>query len=164
MGTIVVGVDGSELSLAALAWAADEARLRNSRLVAVHAWAAPYAPAMPGIMEPAGPPVDRDVIQQASREALDAWLGEAAATLEGVEVEAAAVENEAAEALIERSEGADLLVVGSRGHGRLAGALLGSISQKAAQHARCPVVIVHPPQEGLSAASKLDDGVSDWRR
>jgi nucleotide-binding universal stress UspA family protein len=147
MGTIVVGVDGSEVSLAALDWAADEARLRGSRLVAVHVWAAPYAPAMPGIMEPAGLPVDRDVIQQAASEALDGWLGEATAKLKGVEVEAAVVEGEAAEALVERSEGADLLVVGSRGHGRLAGALLGSISQKAAQHARCPVVIVHPPHK-----------------
>jgi nucleotide-binding universal stress UspA family protein len=147
VSTIVVGVDGSEASLAALRWAADEARLRGSRLVAVHVWAAPYAPAMPGIMEPAGIPIDRDVIQQASGEALDQWLHEASAVVEGVEVERAVVEGEAADALVERSDGADLLVVGSRGHGRIAGALLGSISQTAAQHAHCPVVIVHPPKK-----------------
>jgi nucleotide-binding universal stress UspA family protein len=147
VSTIVVGVDGSEASLAALAWAADEARLRGSCLVAVHVWAAPYTPAMPGIMEPAGMPVDRDIIQQAAGEALDEWLRDAGAVVEGLDVERAVVEGEAADALIERSDGAELLVVGSRGHGRIAGALLGSISQKAAQHARSPVVIVHPPRK-----------------
>jgi nucleotide-binding universal stress UspA family protein len=146
VGTIVVGVDGSEGSLEALRWAADEARLRGAKLVAVHAWSAPYAPAMPGIGEPAALPVDRTVVQQAADEALEASLREAGVTREGIELERAVIEDSPAYALLDQAEDADLLVVGSRGHGRIAGALLGSISQQVAQHAPCPVVIVRAPK------------------
>jgi nucleotide-binding universal stress UspA family protein len=146
VGTIVVGVDGSEGSLEALRWAADEARLRGAKLVAVHAWSAPYAPAMPGIGEPAALPVDRTVVQQAADEALEASLREAGVPREGIELERAVIEDSPAYALLEQAEDADLLVVGSRGHGRIAGALLGSISQQVAQHAPCPVVIVRAPK------------------
>jgi nucleotide-binding universal stress UspA family protein len=146
VGTIVVGVDGSEGSLEALRWAAEEARLRGAKLVAVHAWSAPYAPAMPGIGEPAALPVDRTVVQQAADEALEASLREAGVPREGIELERAVVEDSPAYALLDQAKDADLLVVGSRGHGRIAGALLGSISQQVAQHAPCPVVIVRAPK------------------
>ena len=72
MGTIVVGVDGSDGSLQALRWAIDEARLRGARLVAVHAWLAPYAPAMPGVGAPAMLPVERELWAQDAGEALQA--------------------------------------------------------------------------------------------
>jgi nucleotide-binding universal stress UspA family protein len=147
VGTIVVGVDGSEGSLEALRWATAEARLRGARLVAVHAWSAPYAPAMPGIMEPAVLPVDRGVIEQAAHEALEASLLEVGAASETIDLERAVVENSAARALLDRAEDADLLVVGSRGHGGIAGALLGSVSQQCSQHAHCPVVIVRAPKD-----------------
>jgi len=52
----------------------------------------------------------------------------------------------AAAILMEASEGADLLVVGTSGHGRITGLLLGSVSQFLAVHAPCPVVIVHGPR------------------
>jgi nucleotide-binding universal stress UspA family protein len=138
---IVVGVDGSDGSLEALRWAVDEARLRGVRLVAVHAYLAPYAPAMPGVGEPAVLPVDRELIAGAADEALEASLREVGAD-DGIEIERAVVEESPAYALLDQAKDADLLVVGSRGHGRIAGALLGSISQQVAQHAPCPVVIV----------------------
>jgi len=144
VGTIVVGVDGSEGSLEALRWAVDEARLRGARLLAVHAWLAPYAPSMPGINEPAVLPVDRELIHQAAGEALDAAFREIGFSDGGIEVEQVVIEDSPGRALLDSAEGADLLVVGSRGHGRIAGALLGSISQQVAQHAPCPIVIVRP--------------------
>lgn len=150
MGTIVVGVDGSEGALEALRWAADEARLRGARLLAVHAWTAPYAPAMPGVNEPAMLPVDRTVIAEAADEALEASLREARISREGIEIEQAVVEDSASRALLDQSENAELLVVGSRGHGRIAGALLGSVSQQVAQHAACPVVIVRARKKETS--------------
>jgi nucleotide-binding universal stress UspA family protein len=44
--------------------------------------------------------------------------------------------------LLDTAEGADLLVVGSRGHGGFAEALLGSVSQHRVHHASCPVVVI----------------------
>ncbi|MDQ1560876.1 MAG: hypothetical protein QOE85_217, partial [Actinomycetota bacterium] len=52
-------------------------------------------------------------------------------------------EGNADEILIEQSRGAEMLIVGSRGHGGIAGVLLGSVSAKCAEHAHCPVLIIH---------------------
>jgi len=57
-------------------------------------------------------------------------------------------EGDPAQVLIDQADGADLLVVGSRGHGGFAEALLGSVSQHCVHHARCPVVIL---RDGKSA-------------
>jgi hypothetical protein len=64
-------------------------------------------------------------------------------------------EGHAAEVLLRASKGADLLVVGSRGHGGFASAMLGSVSLYCVLHAHCPVVVVRDGREGLSATSGL---------
>jgi nucleotide-binding universal stress UspA family protein len=69
-------------------------------------------------------------------------LKDAAGDLDGVTVETSVSEGEPAAALVEAPANADLLVVGSRGHGELAGILLGSVSEYCAAHADCPVVVV----------------------
>jgi nucleotide-binding universal stress UspA family protein len=149
MGRIVVGVDGSPGSLAALRFALGQARRSGSVVVAVHAWALPLSEAAPGpfLLElpgPGGRPLDEivDELARGARARLEAALRQVEAEAEGIEVEARVVEGPSARVLIEASEGADLLVVGSRGHGGFAGLLLGSVSQQCAHHARCPVVIV----------------------
>ena len=58
------------------------------------------------------------------------------------------VEGRAGQVLVDAADGADLLVVGSRGHRGLAEALLGSVGQYCANHASCPVVIMHGKREG----------------
>lgn len=145
-GTIVVGVDGSAASLEALRWAADEARLRGARLVALHAWVfVPAAPiGDPGMIAiPAG-----DLVGQleAEREAARAELADSIAQALGpdpdVEVEARLTENDAPEALVAESESADLVVVGSHGRSGLRAAILGSVSRHVVDHANCPVVVV----------------------
>lgn len=147
-GTIVVGVDGSDAARAALRWAAEEARLRDARLVAVHAWAfVPSAPiGDPGMIAiPAG---DLTGQLEAESEAASAELAGAIANALGeatdVEIETKLVEDDPGDALVAESEVADLVVVGSHGKSGLRAALLGSVSRHVVDHAKCPVVVVKP--------------------
>jgi nucleotide-binding universal stress UspA family protein len=148
-GTIVVGVDGSAPSLAALRWAADEARLRDGRLVAVHAWVfIPPAPlAEPGLAPiPAGDLTGQLEAQRDAAEAeLDAALADAFPEPAPVDVERKLVDDDPAEVLEREGKTADLIVVGSRGRSGIAAALLGSVSRHVVDHAACPVVVVKAP-------------------
>lgn len=131
---IVVGVDGSEGSKHALAWATAEAEHHGARLRAVMAW----LPMMPGLgagtSVASGPGFNQ---QQFAAQRLQEILSEA-----GSDAERVTVEGRAAKVLIEESADADLLVVGSRGHGGFAGMLLGSVSQHVSTHGDCPVVVI----------------------
>lgn len=135
---IVVGVDGSEPSRAALALAVDEARYRSARLLAVHTWTTPV---MMGLPEYAEPVVPQSELRAAAHDLLDHELRN---TPSDVAVDRRAVEGPAAATLIDLSADAELVVVGSRGRGGFAGLLLGSTSHQLASHARCPVVVVPP--------------------
>jgi nucleotide-binding universal stress UspA family protein len=145
-GTIVVGVDGSPPSVAALRWAAEEAALRDARLVAVHAWTfVPPAPiAEPGMIPiPAVDLAPQLGAERAAAEAeLDAAISEAFPGEPPLDIERRLAEDSAGEALVTEGKNADLLVVGSSGKSGLASALLGSVSRHVVSHARCPVVVV----------------------
>ena len=135
-GRVVVGVDGSVGSLAALRWAARQAEVTGSSLVAVTTWEVPVAAYGPVLL-----PVDMDLPGSAQR-VLDETLR---ATFDGpppVPVEPRVIEGPPALALVHAAEGADLLVVGTRGHGAFVGMLLGSVSEHCVTHAHCPVVVV----------------------
>jgi nucleotide-binding universal stress UspA family protein len=136
MERIVVGVDGSEPAQAALQWAVDEARRRNAVVEAVHAW---HQPGVTGYAYTGE--IDLSEFIAETKEILDGAI--AAVDSSGVTVEAKVMSGGAAQVLVEEAKGADLLVVGSRGRGGFSGLLLGSVSQQAAHHAPCPVVIVH---------------------
>jgi nucleotide-binding universal stress UspA family protein len=165
--TIVVGVDGSEGSVAALRWALDEARLRGSRVRVVHAYRSPHVPladaelgvaggmGVPVMVAQGGEELQRAVESQA-RHVIDASVrGAGDDAVEGLEIEREAIEGPTAQTLIEAARGAELLVVGSRGRGGFVGFLLGSVSQQCAQHPPCPVVILPPPGEPESDSSAL---------
>lgn len=138
MGRLVVGVDGSEHSHRALRWAADEARLRGSTLHVVHSWSFPVLHLRRAELD-APPSVDlRAAAERVIEEAIDT-LSDAG----GLDIRREVANEPAPGALIGASEGADMLVVGSRGTGGFAGLRLGSVSLQCAQHAKCPVVIVH---------------------
>ena len=172
MPRIVVGVDASADSKAALAWAADEARLRKAVLQVVYAFharevAAPeYVPTEHGFAGTGVNPSleayeaaavaepdltstlrDRTRFEAAARtraeEILGSTLHEMRDALAGIEVERVVLDDRhPAEALVETSSDADLLVVGSRGRGGFSQLLLGSISHAVVLHAVCPVVVV----------------------
>jgi nucleotide-binding universal stress UspA family protein len=142
VGTIVVGIDGSEGSIAALRWAADEARLRHARLQVVVSWQYPALSTIPafGVLPPA------DEMSEEAKQGLGALLrDEGLADAPSLEVVEAVVQGPAGAALIDAAAEADLLVVGSRGHGGFTGLVLGSVSQQCVTHAPCPVVVVPIP-------------------
>jgi nucleotide-binding universal stress UspA family protein len=138
---IIVGVDGSDHSQAALKWAYEEAAHHGASLNVVAAWRAPVLPQSP----PYGslPPEGYDT--QPGNDTL-ALLERLVAELEvrtpAVDMQTSIEEGNPAKVLIERSKGADLMVVGSRGRDGFAGMLLGSVSQHLVAHAHCPVTIV----------------------
>ena len=140
MAKIVVGVDGSASSNAALRWALDEARLRGIPLEAVHAFALPQVSTTSQALHLIE--TEFASYRAAGAEILDRALSEAGAAAEPIEIERSVVEGPPTAALLGAVTEDDLLVVGSRGRGGFAGLLLGSVSEQVAQHAPCPVVIV----------------------
>lgn len=141
---IVVGVDGSLPSKAALAWAIRQAKLTGAVVEAVIAWHRPTSYGYPVTV-----PDDTDYRQLAAKVAADA-IAEVAGP---VEIRSKVVEGNAAAALLAASAGAELLVVGSRGHGGFVEALLGSVSQHCVHHATCPVVIIRD-SDGVNPGSE----------
>jgi len=132
----VVGVDGSPAASAALEWAAGQAESTGATVVAVATWSWPrgfgQTVLIPNDYDPAA---DAEVLV---RTAVD----DVRARHPGVTFESSVVEGRAADVLVEASRGADLLAVGSRGHGEVAGLLLGSVSEHCATHAHSPVLVV----------------------
>ena len=139
--TVVVGIDGSPESEHALRWAAFLARSTNSTLAAltiwdpvgVYGWTAASWSAVPSEWDPGA---DADKQLQAT---LDRVFG----PHRPVALRTAIIEGSVARSMLEVSRGARMLVVGSRGHGGFTGLLLGSVSSACAEHATCPVLVVH---------------------
>jgi nucleotide-binding universal stress UspA family protein len=174
---IVVGVDASPGALRALAWAADEARLRLASLQVVHAYhaqalAAPlYFPSqegLPGQATAGGerPPDEemteaveqrarfQEAVRRQAEDLLERLLDEVGEAVDGIDLQrTVVVDQNPAEALVELSADADLLVVGSRGRGGFTSLLLGSVSHAAVLHAQCPVVVIPSGAQDRKAAA-----------
>lgn len=135
---IVVGVDGSEHSTLALRWAARIAAAEDAQIDAIAAWEYPMY---------AGYGVAPD--DYAPEHEFATMLTETVQDVFGDNAPDGMTERTvrggAAQALIEASQRALMVVVGSRGHGGFVGLLLGSVSAKVAEHAVCPVLVVHEP-------------------
>ena len=131
---IVVGVDGSEHSNAALRWALAEAEAHSGGMVtAVLSWQVPFL-SFPGAF-------DRDELENAYKNFLIETVS-AIAPKPAVPLETLVAEGDPTESMVEASKDANLLVLGIRGRSPFAGLLLGSVSQGAAATAHCPVVLV----------------------
>ena len=137
-GRIVVGVDGSPESALALSWAARIARSEHAGIDVVAAWEFPVNLGWTTL------PADFSPKQEVRRAAL-ATLEEAFGRGLPPDLRVITHEGNAANVLIERSATALMIIVGSRGHGAFLGLLLGSVSARVAEHARCPVLVVHTP-------------------
>lgn len=138
MRRIIVGVDGSAASRAALAWAVDEARDIDAEIRVVHVWDRPYV----GGDAFAKMLADADDIEDQARHELDDVIDSVDTTVLARPVDAVLVCGRPAECLLNEAKNADLLVIGQRG---LGGIQLGSVGHRIALHATCPVVVVPAP-------------------
>ena len=136
--SIIVGIDGSCASIEALRYAASLAPAIGRPLFALAVW--DYPPFLYGGYYPVmdwAPEDDAVKVLRAASEAVfddepPAWFTWSPR------------QGRPAKVLIDESAGAEMLVVGSRGHGGFAALLLGSVSAACAEHAQCPVLVVHP--------------------
>jgi nucleotide-binding universal stress UspA family protein len=138
-GPVVVGLDGSPTSEAAVGLAFEEAALRGAELVAVHTWTeyatdVSYATGRQFVL-------DWDGIEQREVALLAEQLAGWQAKYSDVTVRQVVTRDRPVRCLLAESAGAQLLVVGSRGRGGFSGMLLGSTSQALVYHATCPLLI-----------------------
>lgn len=153
---IVVGVDGSPGSRAALTWALTAAARRGADVEVVAAFAVDLYWIDAYLLEPeALGELRTDTEQRARALVAEVRSDPAVAGVPGsadTGVEVVALAGGASENLVHRAESADLLVVGSRGRGGVRSTLLGSVALHVSSHAACPVVVVHgtasPPSSG----------------
>lgn len=137
-GRVVVGVDGSDRSRHAAQWAKDEATRRGCELVVVHIWhvpvvmASPYAPCVA---------VPYAQCQESAAEVLAHAVRDLDAGRD-LKVIPQLVEGNPEHELTKAAATADLLVIGSRGHGALAAAVLGSASRFCVHHSPCAVAVI----------------------
>jgi nucleotide-binding universal stress UspA family protein len=134
---IVVGTDGSGPAQAAVAWAADEAARRQVALRILTAYVWPWLGTPVGVIGEK----ERDIRRHAE-EMVDAAAEKVVGTHPGLSVTGVSVHGDPASALLSAASDADLVVVGSRGLGGFASLLLGSVSQRVATHADCPVAVI----------------------
>ena len=147
---IVVGIDGSPHSLAALAFAFNEASRRGWDLIAVHAW---DVPAYDLIVSPDGPipfPLENvaDEEIRLAAEVLSGYRNE----YPDVRVSENLVRSPAVQALLDASTNAAMIVVGTRGRNVAIGALLGSVSNGILHKAKVPIAVVPLPADEVEAA------------
>ncbi|WP_192809449.1 universal stress protein [Actinomadura rudentiformis] len=152
-GTILVGVDGSEPSDAALDWALREAARRGAPLRLIHAGTGPPSEASLN-------PQESSDVSEAQRVLDNARARAREGVPEGSDVAGDLVTGSAAAALIERAGDASLVVVGNRGLGGFKGLLLGSVAHQVAGHAPCPVALV-PAGPPAADDAEIVVGVGD---
>lgn len=145
---IVVGVDGSPSSMAAVQWAARDAEMRNIPLRLVHVIAPIITP-----IEPAGgpwpkvqvPPEYSKLLEAEAKELIDQCRRAVteATSQPNLQVSSEVVFAPIISTLVEMSKQAEMVVVGCRGRGEVARSLLGSVSSGVVHHAHCPVAVIH---------------------
>jgi nucleotide-binding universal stress UspA family protein len=142
---VVVGVDGSQQSRRALKWAARAAEAIGAGLDAVTVWHYPVSYGWSYAADDWNPEAD-------AMTCLEEAVDEAFPAGRPGRLNLVVREGPAARELLEATRDATLLVLGSRGHGGFAGLLLGSVSASCAEHASCPVLVVHGDADPPSLA------------
>jgi nucleotide-binding universal stress UspA family protein len=144
---VVVGIDGSPSSRAALRWAVGQAALTGAVVEAVMAWEFPAAVVGYGWATTVA--LSAGQYEELAEKLVTEVISDDIDPSSSVQVITQVREGNAAQVLLDASVSANLLVIGSRGHGTFASALLGSVSMHCVHHATCPVVVIR----GSSPAS-----------
>lgn len=142
-GRVVLGLDGSELSRDAMAFAFDYACRHGLGLTALHTWDVPLPETVPPVV------VSRDELQDVQEDELKVTARQLAAFTElhpEVDLRQKVVRGSAESVLVSAAKDAALVVVGSRGRGGFLGLVLGSVSQALLQHAVSPVAVARPTE------------------
>lgn len=136
-GRIVVGYDGSEPAGVALDWAATEAERRGLPLTLLTVL--DYFQTMPGTVGVTPwPALNEEILGRVAAEG----ARRARKNAQNIDIASIAALGQVARILIEAGHDAEFITVGTRGHGELTGAMVGSVSIAVSAHARCPVVVV----------------------
>lgn len=148
LSKLVVGVDGSDGSRAALTWTADLAKSADAEVVAVHVLT-----------------YNQEFVRDLSLDTLRTWRRDLRRDLEtawtdplraaGVGYRCLVVEDDSPAAgllAVAAREQADIFVVGTRGRGKMTGRVLGGVSYRLLHHADQPVVVVPVRRPGLDSA------------
>ncbi len=157
-GSIVVGVDGSVAGNRALAWAVAEATRRDRPLHLLCARetyiGAAYLDSSVAWTDPTIDTLDSSAtVVEEARDFVKSLAPD-------LQVTYSRPWGRPAQHLVNASHDAELIIVGSRGHGRLASVVLGTVSLQTAAHARCPVIVVREGQPPHPAGSlKITVGV-----
>jgi nucleotide-binding universal stress UspA family protein len=140
---ILVGVDGSASSKAAVAWAAHDAAMRGAPLTLVHVLPPPVAMTFPETPMPPGYMEWQE--EQGKHHIHDAFkiVEQCTGATDAPHVNSETVVGPTVPMLVDLSKEAVMLVVGSRGHGWLRRSLMGSVSSNLVRHAHCPVAVIH---------------------
>ncbi|KAA6223535.1 universal stress protein [Streptomyces albofaciens JCM 4342] len=156
-GTVTVGLDGTDHSLAAADWAAAEATRRGAGLRLVHAWVWRPLEALAA--------ADEEVQRRWATEILQDAAARVAKNFPDLPATTEILADEPVAALVAASAAADLLVLGSRGHSTLVGYLLGSVGLQVLRQAPGPVVLVRSPRpdEAARPRDEVVVGVQDVR-
>lgn len=140
---ILVGVDGSDKSIAALKWAAEFAAQHGAHVAVLTTWRTPFP-----TIELAAIGLNLDLSEindrpaQIAKYRLEKTIFGAYGNQIPTDVDSSIEEGYAGLLLVEKSKNFDLLVLGNRGHSPIVETLLGSVSTHCVAHAQCPVVIV----------------------
>lgn len=156
---LVVGIDGTDAGVAALAWAAGQARGSGARVLAVAVCVPP--PVVAGGPEVGGAAIAQSMLGgEELTAAAEAWLTEAITALPAEArpiVERQVAHGDAATALLDAAQEAELLVLGNHRRGAITSALVGSVAQSCAHHAECPLVLVPGPGDSSAEAPEPED-------
>ena len=143
-GLMVVGVDGSPASLAALRWAGENAPLLNMAIEAICIWDnISFATDLLAVGFGSSGVVDTTDAENIAKRIVESAAAEIFPDARPHDLQLNTYEGGATEVFLEKSTSAQMLVLGSRGHGAIADLFLGSVSNSCSAKAKCPVLVVH---------------------